>query len=84
MTSTYAVDTEGNDRPIVVVNETWMSPALKVVILNKSSDPRSGEHTQKLTNINQGEPAAELFAPPSDYSVVDETGPFTLKWGSAR
>jgi hypothetical protein len=77
MTSTYAVDTECNDRPIVVVNETWM-------ILNKSSDPRSGEHTQKLTNISQGEPPAELFAPPSDYSVVDETGPFTLRWGSAR
>jgi hypothetical protein len=84
MTSTYAVDTEGNDRPIVVVNETWMSPALKLVILNRSSDPRSGEHTQRLTNINQGEPAAELFAPPSDYSVVDETGPFTLRWGTAR
>jgi hypothetical protein len=84
MTSTYAVDTEGNDRPIVVVNETWMSPALKVMIMNKSSDPRSGERTQKLTNISQSEPAAELFAPPSDYSVVDETGPFTLRWGSPR
>jgi hypothetical protein len=84
ITSTYAVDTEGNDRPIVVVNETWMSPALKVMILNKSSDPRSGEHTQKLTNITQGEPAADFFAPPSDYSVVDETGPFTIRWGSPR
>jgi hypothetical protein len=84
ITSTYAVDTEGNDRPIVVVNETWMSPALKVMIMNRSSDPRSGERTQKLTNITQGEPAAELFLPPSDYSVVDETGPFTLRWGSPR
>jgi hypothetical protein len=84
ITSTYAVDAEGNDRPIVVVNETWMSPALKVMIMNRSSDPRSGERTQKLTNITQGEPAAELFLPPSDYSVVDETGPFTLRWGSPR
>ncbi len=84
ITSTYAVDTEGNDRPIVVVNETWMSPALKVMIMNRSSDPRSGERTQKLTNITQGEPAAELFLPPSDYSVVDESGPFTLRWGSPR
>jgi hypothetical protein len=84
ITSTYAVDTEGNDRPIVVVNETWFSPALKMMIMNKSSDPRSGERTQKLTNVSQSEPAADLFAPPSDYSVVDETGPFTLRWGSPR
>ena len=84
ITNTFAVDTEGNDRPIVVINETWFSPALKVMIMNRSSDPRSGDRTQKLTNISQSEPAADLFAPPSDYSVVDETGPFTIRWGSPR
>ncbi len=53
-------------------------------ITSKFSDPRSGVRTQKRTNVAQGEPAAELFAPPPDYSVVDESGPFTLRWGSPR
>ena len=84
ITSTYEANTEGNDRPIVVVTENWMSPALKMMIMTRTSDPRTGDRTQKLTNITQGEPPADLFLPPSDYSVVDETGPFMLRWGSPR
>ena len=82
--STWEVGSQGNDRPISVVNETWMSPALKVMILNKSTDPRSGEHTQKLTNISQAEPPADFFQPPADYTLVDETGTFTIHWGATR
>ena len=81
-TTTWAIGAQGNDRPITVVSEMWMSPVLKVMILNKSTDPRNGDHTQKLTNISQSEPPAYLFQPPPEYSVVDETGAFTIKWGS--
>jgi hypothetical protein len=81
-TMTWPVDSQGNDRPISVVNETWTAVNLKVVVLSRNNDPRSGENTQKLVNISQAEPDASLFQPPPDYSVVDESGAFTIKWGS--
>jgi hypothetical protein len=80
-TSTWAIGSVGNDRPIAVVNEMWMSTELKVMVLSKSNDPRSGEHTTKLTNISQGDPPASLFQPPPEYSVADEKGAFNIKWG---
>jgi hypothetical protein len=52
------------------------------MILLKSTDPQSGEHTQKLTNISRAEPSADLFQPPPEYSVVDEAAGFTIKWGT--
>lgn len=61
----------GNDRPIVTTTETWVSPELKVMVLSKTSDPRSGESTTKLVNISQAEPDASLFQVPEGYSVVD-------------
>jgi hypothetical protein len=78
------VDSEDNDRPISIVNETWTSVELKEIVLSKHIDPRSGEATQRLTNISLADPAASLFRPPPDYSVVDESGEFTIKWGSQQ
>jgi hypothetical protein len=82
ITQTYAVNSIGNDRPISVVSEIWTSPVLKVTILNKNDDPRYGVGTTKLINISQGEPAADLFQAPPDYQIVDETGDFTIQWGT--
>jgi hypothetical protein len=56
-----------------------MSPELKIVVLRKTSDPRSGEDMLKTTNLNRAEPDAALFQPPPDYTIVDETGPFTIQ-----
>jgi hypothetical protein len=61
----------GNRNPIVVANETWYSPELQVTVLSRRSDPRSGERTYRLANIKRDEPAAALFAVPSDYTVKD-------------
>jgi hypothetical protein len=83
-TTTWPVGAQGNDRPITRTNETWMSPDLKVVILSKMSDPRSGEQTQKLINISRSEPDPSLFQPPPDYTIVDEKADFTIQWGSQR
>jgi hypothetical protein len=80
-TVTYAVGTMGNDRPIVTTSETWMSPDLKMVILSKNNDPRSGENILRITNINRSEPDLSLFRPPADYQVAEETGPFTVRFG---
>jgi hypothetical protein len=83
-TMTWPVGAQGNDRPITRTNETWMSPELKVVVLSKTSDPRSGEQTQKLINIDRSEPDPSLFQPPPDYAIVDEKADFTIKWGSQQ
>jgi hypothetical protein len=83
MTQTWATGTQGNDRPFQAVFETWTSIDLQVMVLSKNSDPRSGENTTKLTNISRAEPDASLFAPPPDYTVVDETGTFEMQWTSS-
>jgi len=70
--TTFPVGSEGNDRPFVVTRETWTSIEPKLLILSKISDPRSGETTQRLTNIQHGEPSPTLFHVPADYQIQDE------------
>jgi hypothetical protein len=74
-TTVYPVGSQGNDRPISVISESWYSPDLRTTILSKTSDPRTGDNTMKWTNISRNEPDPLLFMPPADYSVVEEAGP---------
>jgi hypothetical protein len=80
---TIPAEAEGNDRPITVVSESWFSPELKLTVLNKRSGPRSGESTVQILNISRTEPDPSLFTVPPDYSIVDEAGPFTIKFGGS-
>jgi hypothetical protein len=61
----------GNDRPIVSFNERWYSQELQTVVLSKNSDPRMGETTYRLTNIDRSEPDPSLFQVPADYTVEE-------------
>ena len=61
----------GNALPIEIVNERWMSPELKVVLLTRRFDPRFGETIYRLTNIIRGEPSADLFKVPADFKTED-------------
>jgi hypothetical protein len=74
-TRTIPAGQAGNAKPIVITNERWYSPDLQIVIKTVKNDPRFGETTYTVTNIHKQEPAATLFAVPSDY---------TVKPGSAR
>ena len=67
----------GNERPIEIVSERWYSPELQLVVMSRHSDPRTGETTYKLTNINRAEPAKSLFEVPSGYTVKEgaDVGP---------
>lgn len=60
----------GNELPINVVSERWFSPELKVLVMSRQSDPRFGETTYRLTNINRSEPASSLFEIPADFRVM--------------
>ena len=70
-TQTIAVGKIGNDRPISIVTEVWTSPELKTIVLSKRNDPRMGEQTFKLTNIQRGEPDPSLFTVPSDFKITE-------------
>ena len=61
----------GNEQPITIVSERWMSPDLKVLVMSKQSDPRFGETTYRLTNLTRSEPSPQLFEVPADFKVVD-------------
>jgi hypothetical protein len=77
-TTTHPVGSMGNDRPIVTTSEVWFSPELRLMVLAKNNDPRSGEHVTRWENLRRDEPDPGLFQIPPGYDVVDETGPFTI------
>jgi hypothetical protein len=61
----------GNERPIEIVNERWYSPDLQMDVMTRHNDPRTGETTYRLTNINRSEPSKSLFEVPADYTVSE-------------
>ena len=61
----------GNEKPITIVSEHWYSNDLQMTVMSKRSDPRFGETSYTLTNIQRSEPAASLFAVPSDYTAQE-------------
>jgi hypothetical protein len=66
---TIEVGAIGNDRAIQVVNESWYSPDLQMVVKSAHSDPRGGDESFRLTNIVRAEPPANLFTPPAEYKL---------------
>lgn len=71
ITTTIPAGEMGNQRPISTVTEEWFSPALQAMVLSTTKDPRMGEITYRLTNIQRAEPPASLFTVPADYTVKD-------------
>jgi len=65
----------GNDRPIEITDERWESVDLKVLVLSRHHDPRTGDAEYRLTNVSRAEPPKELFQPPSDYTITDAPPP---------
>jgi hypothetical protein len=69
ITRTLPAGTEGNDQPIVTTIESWQSADLGETLLNKADDPRMGQMTRTLTNIQRGEPDPALFQVPAEFTV---------------
>lgn len=74
----------GNERPIEVVTERWVSTALQIDILRKHNDPRFGETTYKVTNLSRSEPARSLFEIPADYKVENPVQEFKIQKKEAK
>jgi hypothetical protein len=71
ITRTIPAGEIGNAQPIVSTSEIWYSPDLQIVVASKHNDPRTGESTYTLSNIQRGEPNPSLFQVPSDYTIQD-------------
>jgi hypothetical protein len=69
-TSVIAVGTIGNDRPIEVISERWLSPELQVLVMSRLHDPRNGDTTFHLTRIHRNEPDRSLFVVPAGYRIA--------------
>ena len=65
----------GNERPIEIVSERWYSPELQIVVMTRHIDPRFGESSYRLANIDRTEPARSLFEVPAGYRIEEGPGP---------
>jgi hypothetical protein len=72
-TITLSGDSTGTGKPVALVDEYWYSEELRVNLLSKHSDPRTGNLTMSVTNLNRTEPDPNLFEIPQGYKVVDLT-----------
>jgi hypothetical protein len=70
-TSTISAGTIGNDKDLTTTREAWYSPALKLVIQSTQNDPRFGQTTYTLKDIQQVSPDEAVFQVPSDYKVEE-------------
>jgi hypothetical protein len=65
-------------------SESWVAPDLKILVMSRSVDARHGvrygESTFRIANLKRGSQDVNLFLPPLDYTVVDETGAFTIRY----
>jgi hypothetical protein len=84
ITTTIPAGEIGNEQPIEIVSESWYSPDLQTVVMSRHSDPRIGEHTYRLTNINRSEPPHSLFEVPPDYTVQEAGPPAEMRYRIER
>jgi len=68
---TVPIGLDQNDKPYIVVHDSWYSPKLKIVILETNDDPSSGSTRNELIDINLGEPDTKQYRPPTDYVIHD-------------
>jgi len=57
----------GNERPILITREVWTIPELMLTVLTRDFDPRSGEVSYRLQNLERGEPDPALMRVPFDF-----------------
>lgn len=59
----------GNELPITVSSEQWVSDELGVVLSSTQHDPMIGDTSYHVDHITRSEPDPALFTVPSDYVV---------------
>lgn len=77
-TTTFAADSFGNEREVVVVTERWISTELRIAVRIERTDPRIGHSVYTLTNVVRREPDTSLFEVPARYTMLAEPRRETL------
>jgi len=57
----------GNERPIAIVTETWFSPDIEAVVQSSTTDPRFGQTTYTVNNLQLKDQPIALFTLPGNY-----------------
>jgi hypothetical protein len=63
----------GTGRDVRITDDYWYSDDLKIYLVLKHHDPRTGEQIVGITKVDREEPAASTFQIPSSYRIMDET-----------
>lgn len=58
-----------NQRPIVEVEERWISEDYRVILLDNKDSSLFGKSSYEVTSFKMGEPDPALFQPPPEYSA---------------
>ena len=61
------IPAQDNGKQIVVTDEYWYSDDLRINLMIKHNDPRTGSATLTVTQVGRTEPDAALFEIPSNY-----------------
>jgi VCBS repeat-containing protein len=72
-TGTIPAGDQGNDRPLTIVTDNWMSTQYDIPLLTITNDPRTGKRTDEVTEFQPGEPDPVLFQIPKGYTVRERT-----------
>jgi hypothetical protein len=64
---------DGRATEVGCVEESWVSPEMKIVVLTKSGGTCSDGGITEIRGINRNEPDPALFEIPKDYKVVTAT-----------
>ncbi|MGH7745897.1 MAG: hypothetical protein ACREQ5_14120, partial [Candidatus Dormibacteria bacterium] len=62
-----------NDQLLILSStyESWISPQLRITLIDVDHDPRVSDSAEQLDNIATGEPDPSLFQPPPGYKIRD-------------
>jgi hypothetical protein len=61
----------GNEKPIAIVTETWFSPDIDAIVQSTTTDPRFGQTTYTLSNLQLKDQPVALFALPAGYRMLN-------------
>jgi len=70
-TQTIPAGEIGNDQDLAITSEFWYSGELRLNLKATRNDPRFGEESLAVSDIDRSEPPASQFEIPADYTVTD-------------
>jgi hypothetical protein len=74
-TQTISAENSGNGKETVITDEYWYSDELRINLMIKHSDPRTGTVTLTVTQVARIEPDPSLFEIPDGYKPATAEGP---------